>query len=147
MIDPTFSVRLAVALVRFTRYRVQIVGSTAWPMADGRTFGTGRLDRDELRGWVSVITYSYSAFGEYYSGIYQRGFRRKKKAEAFWIVFREILRSQCATSQAVPTSRLFCSPISGCFWQDSSGCHPPALPVRPRICAEYWRKLCSYFGK
>jgi hypothetical protein len=52
-------------------------------MADGRTFGTGRLDRDELRGWVSVITYSYSAFGEYYSGTYQRGFRRKKKAEAF----------------------------------------------------------------
>jgi hypothetical protein len=83
MIDPTFSVRLAVALFRATRRRFQIVGSTAWPMADGRTFGTGRLDRDELRGWVSVITYSYSAFGEYYSGTYQRGFRRKKKAEAF----------------------------------------------------------------
>ena len=83
MIDPTLSVRLAVALFRFTRYRVQIVGSSAWPMADGKTFGAGRLDRDELRGWVSVITYSYSAFGEYYSGTYQRGFRRKKKAEAF----------------------------------------------------------------
>ena len=57
MIDPTFSVRLAVALVRFTRYRVQIVGSTAWPMADGRTFGTGRLDQDELRGWDQLLVF------------------------------------------------------------------------------------------
>ena len=62
----------------------------------------------------------------------------RRKPKPFWNVFREILRSQCATSQTVQTSRLFCSPISGCFWQDSSGCHPPALPVRPRICAEYW---------
>ncbi len=83
MFDPTFSVRLAIALFRATRRRIQIVGSTAWPMADGRTFGVGTVEPDDLQGWVAEITYSYSAFGEYYSGTYRRGFRKKKNAEAF----------------------------------------------------------------
>jgi hypothetical protein len=83
MFDPTFSIRLAIAVFRATRRRIQVAGSTAWPMADGRIFGVGSVSRDDLHNWVAEITYSYSAFGEYYSGTYRRGFRRKKKAEAF----------------------------------------------------------------
>lgn len=83
MFDPTFSVRLAVALFRATRRQFQVVGSTAWPMADGRIFGGGTVEPDDLHSWVAEITYSYSALGEYYSGTYRRGFRRKKNAEAF----------------------------------------------------------------
>jgi hypothetical protein len=59
-----------------------VIGSTAWPMADGRIFNS-LIGRDEWQGWAVELTYSYSAFGEYYSGKYFRGFRRKKNAEAF----------------------------------------------------------------
>ena len=37
----------------------------------------------EFQGWVAELTYSYRVAGEYYSGTYLRGFRRKKRAEAF----------------------------------------------------------------
>jgi len=80
--DPGFSIRLAIAVVRLARRRIQVVGSTAWPMADGKLF-MGDIRSDDLQGWVTDITYSYVALGEYYSGTYRRGFRRKKKAEAF----------------------------------------------------------------
>jgi hypothetical protein len=83
MFDPTFGIRLAIAVFRATRRRFQVVGSTSWPLADGRIFGRGAVEPDDLRSWMAVITYNYSAFGEYYSGTYRRGFRRKKKAEAF----------------------------------------------------------------
>ena len=82
MIDPTFALRLAVAIVRLARRRIKVVGSTAWPMADGKIFN-GVLQPDDLQGWVANITYSYVALGEYYSGAYRHGFRRKKRAEAF----------------------------------------------------------------
>jgi hypothetical protein len=36
-----------------------------------------------LQGWAIDLTYFYVAMGEYYSGTYRRGFRRKKNAEAF----------------------------------------------------------------
>jgi hypothetical protein len=51
-------------------------------MADGRIFN-GALVRDEIQGWAIELTYSYTAFGEYYSGKCFHGFRRKKTAEAF----------------------------------------------------------------
>lgn len=51
-------------------------------MANGRVFDTA-IQEAEIQGWAAVLTYSYSAFGEYYSGTYSRGFRRKKTAEAF----------------------------------------------------------------
>ena len=82
MLDPGFSIRVAVALFRLARRRVQAVGSTAWPMADGKIFD-GNVQRDDLQGWAAELTYSYSALGDYYSGTYRRGFYRKKKAEAF----------------------------------------------------------------
>jgi hypothetical protein len=50
-------------------------------MADGRVLDSA-IRQDKLLGWVAVLTYSYSAFGEYYSGTYSHGFRRKKTAEA-----------------------------------------------------------------
>jgi hypothetical protein len=51
-------------------------------MADGRIFNSA-VGRDEIQGWAVELTYSYTAFGEYYSGKYFRGFRRKKSDEAF----------------------------------------------------------------
>ena len=80
--DPGFSIRLTIALFRLVRRRIQVVGSTAWPMAEGKIFA-GDVRADDLQGWVTDITYSYVAFGEYYSGNYRRGFRRKKRAQAF----------------------------------------------------------------
>jgi hypothetical protein len=83
MFDPTFSIRLAIAVFRATQRRLQVVGSTSWPIADGRIFGGGAVEPDDLRSWMAVVTYNYSAFGEYYSGTFRHGFRRKKRAEAF----------------------------------------------------------------
>ena len=82
VVDPIFVIRLAIAVGRLAQRRIQVIGSTAWPMADGKIF-TGAVRRDDLQGWVANITYSYVALGEYYSGVYRRGFRRKKTAEAF----------------------------------------------------------------
>ena len=82
MIDPTFSLRLAIAVFRLARRRIQVVGSTAWPMANGRVHN-GVVVHEDLQGWVTELTYSYTAQGEYYSGIYRRGFRGRKKSEAF----------------------------------------------------------------
>jgi hypothetical protein len=75
-------IRLAIAIFRIARRRVQVIGSTTWPQADGKIF-QGNLVPDDLQGWAAELTYSYTALGEYYSGTYRRGFRRKKKAEAF----------------------------------------------------------------
>jgi hypothetical protein len=82
MFDPGLSIRLTIAVVRLARRRIQVVGSTAWPMADGKIF-QGQILPDDIQGWAADLTYSYIALGEYYSGTYRRGFRRKKKAEAF----------------------------------------------------------------
>jgi hypothetical protein len=82
MIDPTLTLRLVIGAFRLARRRLQVVGSTAWPMANGRIHD-GVVVHDDVQGWATELTYSYSALGEYYSGTYRRGFRRKKKAEAF----------------------------------------------------------------
>jgi hypothetical protein len=82
MFDPTLSIRLAISVFRLAQRRIQVIGSTAWPIADGKVFSCA-VQRDDLHGWVAEITYSYVALGEYYSGTYKRGFHRKKKAESF----------------------------------------------------------------
>ena len=82
MIDVGATVRMGVAVYRLAQRRIQVIGSTAWPMANGRIFDIS-VQHDDIHGWAAELTYSYLAFGEYYSGIYRRGFRRKKKAEAF----------------------------------------------------------------
>jgi hypothetical protein len=82
MLDVGNTLRIGVAVYRLAQRRIRVIGSTAWPMADGRIFN-GALVRDEIQGWAIELTYSYTAFGEYYSGKYFRGFRRKKTAEAF----------------------------------------------------------------
>jgi RNase H-fold protein (predicted Holliday junction resolvase) len=76
------ALRMGVAVFELARRRIQVIGSTAWPMADGRIFDSS-VQHDDIHGWAAELTYSYTAFGEYYSGIYHRGFRRKKRAEAF----------------------------------------------------------------
>jgi hypothetical protein len=80
--DPTLAIRLVVGLYRFMQRRVQVMGSTDWPMGDGRITDI-KIFRDELQGWAVEITYFYVALGEYYSGKYRRSFRRKKSAQAF----------------------------------------------------------------
>jgi hypothetical protein len=82
MSDIGGTIRLAVAVYRIAERHVRVIGSSAWPMANGRVFDT-HIVQDDLQGWAAEITYSYSAFGEYYSGVYRRGFRFKKKAAAF----------------------------------------------------------------
>jgi hypothetical protein len=82
MSDIGGAIRLAVAAYRIAERHVRVIGSSAWPMGNGRVFDTA-IVQDDIQGWAAEITYSYEAFGEYYSGVYRRGFRRKKKAEAF----------------------------------------------------------------
>jgi len=79
-------IRLVLYLIklsrRFWRSYVVTYGNDSWPIAQGTVFD-GQVAVDELGRWVSRLSYSYSTSGEYYSGIYERGFHRKKKAEAF----------------------------------------------------------------
>jgi hypothetical protein len=73
---------MGIAVYRLSERRIRVIGSSAWPRANGRVFD-GAVVQDDIQGWAAELTYSYNAFGEYYSGIYHRGFRRKKSAEAF----------------------------------------------------------------
>jgi hypothetical protein len=82
MLDVGNIIRIGVAVYRFSQRRIEVIGSTAWPMANGRIFDIS-VQHDDIHGWAAELTYSYTVFGEYYSGIYRRGFRRKKSAEAF----------------------------------------------------------------
>lgn len=75
-------IRMGIAVYRLSERRIRVIGSSAWPMANGRVFDSAVV-QDDIQGWAAELTYSYNAFGEYYSGIYRRGFRRKKSAEAF----------------------------------------------------------------
>lgn len=68
--------------VRVTRRLIQLRGSASWPLADGTIF-EGQVRAGELGGWMTDLTYSYSARGEYYSGTYRQTFPMKKKAESF----------------------------------------------------------------
>ena len=81
MIDVS-TLRMCVAVYRLAQRRIQVIGSSAWPMANGRIFDIS-VQHDDIHGWAAELTYSYTVFGEYYSGIYRRGYRRKKRAEAF----------------------------------------------------------------
>ena len=76
--------RLLFLLVRVASRRlkrwIQQRGSDSWPIADGQVF-QAETRKSDLAGWVCELTYSYSAAGEYYSGTYERGFSRKKRAE------------------------------------------------------------------
>jgi hypothetical protein len=76
------TLRMWLAVYKMAQRRIQLIGSNAWPMANGRIFESS-LQHDDIYGWATELTYSYTVFGEYYSGIYRHGFRRKKRAEAF----------------------------------------------------------------
>ena len=75
-------IRIGAAACRLMERRIRVIGSSAWPMASGRIFD-GAVVEGEIQGWAAEITYSYEAFGEYYSGVFRREFMRKKRAEAF----------------------------------------------------------------
>ena len=82
MFDPSLTVRLVLGIYRIVRRRVRTIGSTSWPMADGKIFD-GKVAQGDIHGWSAELTYSYSAFGEYYSGAFSKGFTLKKNAESF----------------------------------------------------------------
>ena len=80
-------------------------------MANGRVFDATVVS-DDIQGWAAEITYSYSAVGEYYSGLYRRGFRLKKNAEAFLeIVSRVRHPFLCDTRQSGRMFPRFSYPI------------------------------------
>jgi len=82
MLDPTLAIRIAIGLYRFMQRRIQVIGSSDWPMAGGKVTNR-KIVRDDLLGRGIEFTYFYVAMGEYYSGTYSRAFRRKRSAEAF----------------------------------------------------------------
>jgi hypothetical protein len=49
MIDPTLTLRLVIGAFRLARRRLQVVGSTAWPMANGRIHD-GVVVHDDVQG-------------------------------------------------------------------------------------------------
>jgi hypothetical protein len=65
VLDPMLTLRLATAMYRLAQHRIQGIGSTAWPMADGTIFD-GAVQQDDLLGWATELTYSYTALGDYY---------------------------------------------------------------------------------
>jgi hypothetical protein len=75
-------IRIGVAVYRLSQRHIRVMGSSVWPMANGRVFDS-EVVQDDIQGWAAQLTYSYKAFGEYYSGIYRRSFRREKSAEDF----------------------------------------------------------------
>jgi hypothetical protein len=82
MSDVSSAIKIALRIYRLAQRRVRVIGSTAWPMANGRIFDGAVVD-GEVQSWAVEIAYSYSALGEYYSGTFRRDFMRKKSAEAF----------------------------------------------------------------
>lgn len=82
MLDPSLVFRIVVGAYRFIKRRLELAGSTSWPMADGKVFD-GRVEQSEVQGWAAELTYSYSALGDYYSGTFSKTFLRKNSAEAF----------------------------------------------------------------
>jgi len=57
MLDVGSTVRIGVAVYRLAQRRIRVIGSTAWPMADGRIFNSV-VSRDEIPRmgrWVDLF--------------------------------------------------------------------------------------------
>ena len=73
---------LAVAAGAGVRYWIRTRQAVSWPSTQGTVQGA-RAGRSEKGrgGWACVLTYSYVANGEYYSGSYSIRARKEQQAE------------------------------------------------------------------
>jgi hypothetical protein len=47
--------RIGVAVYRFSERRIRVIGSSAWPMANGRIFDSAVV-QDDIQGWAAELT-------------------------------------------------------------------------------------------
>jgi hypothetical protein len=73
---------LAIGAGAGIRYWIRTRQAASWPSTQGTVQGA-RADRSQKgrRGWACVLTYSYVANGEYYSGSYSIRSRKEQQAE------------------------------------------------------------------
>ena len=73
---------LAIGAGAGVRYWIRTRQAVSWPSTQGTVQGA-RASRSEKgrRGWACVLTYSYAANGEYYSGSYSIRARKEQQAE------------------------------------------------------------------
>lgn len=76
------AVPLAIGAGAGIRYWIRTRQAVSWPSTQGTVQGA-RASRSEKgrRGWACVLTYSYVAIGEYYSGSYSISARKEQQAE------------------------------------------------------------------
>lgn len=73
---------LAIGAGAGVRYWIRTRQAVSWPSTQGTVQGArpGRSEKGR-RGWACVLTYSYVANGEYYSGSYSIKARNQQQAE------------------------------------------------------------------
>jgi len=76
------AVPFAIAAGAGVRYWIRTRQATSWPSSQGTVMGA-KASRSEQgrRGWACVLTYSYVANGEYYSGTYSIRARKEQQAD------------------------------------------------------------------
>lgn len=76
------AVPLAIGAGAGVRYWIRTRQAVSWPSTQGTVQGA-RASRSEKgrRGWACVLTYSYVAEGQYYSGSYSIRARKEQQAE------------------------------------------------------------------
>jgi len=55
MLDVANIIGIGLAAYRFAQRRIKVIGSSAWPIAEGRIFNSS-LRPDELLGWAVELT-------------------------------------------------------------------------------------------
>jgi hypothetical protein len=75
-------VPLAIGTGAGIRYWIRTRQAVSWPSTQGAVMGAraNRIQKGR-RGWACVLTYSYVANGEYYSGSYSIRTRKEQQAE------------------------------------------------------------------
>jgi Protein of unknown function (DUF3592) len=78
------AVPFAIAAGAGVRYWIRTRQAASWPSTQGTVQGaTASRSEKGRRGWACVLTYSYVASGEYYSGSYAIRARKEHQAEEF----------------------------------------------------------------
>ena len=72
----------AIAAGAGARYWIRTRQATSWPSTQGTVMGASASRSVQgRRGWACVLTYSYVANGEYYSGSYSIRARKEQQAD------------------------------------------------------------------
>jgi len=78
---------LAAVAVTGTRAWLRRRKAVAWPSTQGAVHDC-RTSRAKYRGWVCILSYSYAAHGEYYSGSQAIKARNEKKADELALLWK-----------------------------------------------------------